>query len=46
LTVRLILSLAALALLQDVPVSRQIDLTITEGTSMSASASPDHRSIS
>jgi Tol biopolymer transport system component/imidazolonepropionase-like amidohydrolase len=30
---------------QDIPTSRQIDLTITEGTSMSAAASPDGRWI-
>ena len=42
---RLVLSLAALALLQDVPATRQIDLTITQGTSMAAAASPDQRSI-
>ena len=30
---------------QDVPTTRQIDLTISEGTSMAASASPDRRSI-
>jgi Tol biopolymer transport system component len=30
---------------QDVPTTRQIDLTLTEGTSMSAAASPDRRSI-
>ena len=45
MTARLILALAALALLQDAPVTRQIDLTITEGTSMAAAASPDGRSI-
>jgi hypothetical protein len=44
---RLVLSatLIPLALLQDVPVTRQIDLTITQGTSMAATASPDQRSI-
>ena len=30
---------------QDVPTTRQIDLTLTEGTSMSAAVSPDRRSI-
>ena len=35
----------ALAGTQDVPTTRQIDLTLTEGTSMSAAASPDRRSI-
>jgi Tol biopolymer transport system component/imidazolonepropionase-like amidohydrolase len=30
---------------QDIPVARQVDLTITQGTSMSAAASPDRRSI-
>jgi Tol biopolymer transport system component/imidazolonepropionase-like amidohydrolase len=30
---------------QDFPVSRQIDLTITEGTAMAAAVSPDRRSI-
>jgi Tol biopolymer transport system component/imidazolonepropionase-like amidohydrolase len=42
---RLVLPLAALALLQEVPVPRQIDLTITQGTSMAAAPSPDRRSI-
>jgi len=44
---RLVLSasLAALALLQDVPITRQVDLTISEGTSMAAAASPDRQSI-
>ena len=45
MTARRIASLAALALLQDVPTTRQIDLTITDGTSMAAAASPDRRSI-
>jgi Tol biopolymer transport system component/imidazolonepropionase-like amidohydrolase len=31
--------------MQDVPVTRRIDLTITQGTSMAAAASPDKRSI-
>jgi len=35
---RLVLSLAALALLQDVPITRQVDITLNEGTSMSAAA--------
>jgi Tol biopolymer transport system component len=30
---------------QDVPITRQITLTLTEGTSMSAAVSPDRRSI-
>src|ERR1019366_7690917 len=30
---------------QDVPTTRQVDLTITQGTSMAAAASPDGRSI-
>ncbi len=30
---------------QDVPTTRQVDLTLTEGTSMAAAASPDGRSI-
>jgi len=30
---------------QDVPTTRQIDVTLTEGTSMSAAVSPDRRSI-
>jgi Tol biopolymer transport system component len=45
ITGRLFLSLTALVLLQDVPISRQVDLTLTEGTSMAAAASPDGRSI-
>ena len=31
--------------MQDAAITRQIDLTITEGTSMAAAASPDRRSI-
>src|SRR5580765_3337100 len=42
---RLVLPLTALALLQEAPVTRQIDITITQGTSMAAAASPDRRSI-
>ena len=42
---RLVLSLVAVALLQDVATTRRIDLTISEGTSMAAAASPDRRSI-
>jgi Tol biopolymer transport system component/imidazolonepropionase-like amidohydrolase len=42
---RLLLSLVAVALVQDFPTSREVDLTITQGTSMSAAASPDRRSI-
>lgn len=30
---------------QDVPVTRQVNLTLTEGTSMAAAVSPDRRSI-
>src|SRR3981081_3221343 len=32
-------------MLQDAPTTRQIDLTITQGTSMAAAPSPDRRSI-
>lgn len=42
---RLVLSVAALVMLQDLATTRQLDLTITEGTSMAAAASPDRRSI-
>jgi Tol biopolymer transport system component len=45
MTARLLLSLAALALLQEAPVTRQIDITITQGTSMAAAVSPDRRWI-
>jgi len=45
MTARLLLCVAAVALWQDIPVTRQVDLTITQGTSMSAAASPDRRSI-
>ena len=38
-------SVAALALLQDVPTTREVDVTVHEGTSMAAAASPDRRSI-
>jgi Tol biopolymer transport system component/imidazolonepropionase-like amidohydrolase len=36
---------AAATATQDVPTTRQVDLTITQGTSMAAAASPDRRSI-
>jgi Tol biopolymer transport system component len=42
---RLVLSVAAVLMLQDLATTRQLDLTITEGTSMAAAASPDRRSI-
>ena len=42
---RLLLVAALAAAVQDVPTSRQVDLTLTQGTSMSAAASPDRRSI-
>jgi len=42
---RLIVSLVAVALLQDLATSREITITIHEGTSMAAAASPDRRSI-
>jgi Tol biopolymer transport system component/imidazolonepropionase-like amidohydrolase len=55
MTARLVLSLALVTLVagrtpgpaptQDITTTRQIDLTITQGTSMSAAASPDRRSI-
>jgi Tol biopolymer transport system component len=38
-------ALAAVALFQDLATSRQVDVTITQGTSMAAAASPDRRSI-
>ena len=41
-----LLIVATLAVVaQDFPVTRQIDLTITQGTAMAAAASPDRRSI-
>ena len=42
---RLMSSLVAVALLQDLATSREITLEIHEGTSMAAAASPDRRSI-
>ena len=49
---RLVLSLALVALIvgrvgpmHDLGTTRQIDLTVTEGTSMAAAASPDRRSM-
>src|SRR6185436_14041605 len=42
---RFVLALVAVSLLQDVPTTRQVDVTITQGTSMAAAASPDRRSI-
>src|SRR3954469_3302458 len=42
---RFIASLVAVALLQDLATSREITLTIHEGTSMAAAPSPDRRSI-
>jgi Tol biopolymer transport system component/imidazolonepropionase-like amidohydrolase len=42
---RLVLSFAAIALLQDVPTTREVTVTVHEGTSMAAAASPDRRSI-
>src|SRR5438045_8727608 len=55
MTARLVLSLVLVTLvagrtpgsvpLQDFATTRRIDLTITQGTSMSAAASPDRRSI-
>ena len=48
MTARIVPSVAmALAVIaaQDVPTTRQVTLTLTEGTSMSAEVSPDRRSI-
>jgi Tol biopolymer transport system component/imidazolonepropionase-like amidohydrolase len=48
MTSRVVLSAAiavALVAAQDVPITREINLTLTEGTSMSAAVSPDRRSI-
>jgi Tol biopolymer transport system component len=45
MTARLISSLVALALLQDLATSREMTITLHEGTSMAAAASPDRRSI-
>ena len=42
---RLVLSLVAVGLLQDIATTRQVEITLTEGTSMAAAASPDRRSI-
>src|SRR3954451_24574055 len=42
---RLVLALLAVALIQDTPTTRRVDLTITQGTSMAAAASPDRQSI-
>src|SRR4051794_25818993 len=42
----LVVAAAVIAMgLQDTPVSRQVDVTLTEGTSMSAALSPDGRWI-
>lgn len=48
MTVRLVLCASltlAIVDMQDVPTTRQIDVTLTEGTSMAAAASPDGRLI-
>src|SRR3954469_10361382 len=46
MTARVFVLLAAVALVaQDFPITRRVDLTITQGTSMAAAASPDRQSI-
>lgn len=48
MTARLVLCASltmAIAGVQEPATSRQIDITLTEGTSMSAAVSPDRRSI-